>query len=58
MTLSELDGIKGIGPGTKEILLKNFDSTDKIKKIPASELEKLIGKGRTVILTKFYKNQL
>jgi excinuclease ABC subunit C len=58
MTLSELDSIKGIGPGTKEILLKNFDSTDKIKKTPASELEKLVGKGKAGILIKFYKNQL
>jgi excinuclease ABC subunit C len=58
MTKSELDDIKGIGPKTKEILLKNFDSPEKIRKTPAGELEKLVGRNKAEILTKFYKNQL
>ena len=31
MIKSDLDQIKGIGPKTKEILLKHFESVDKIK---------------------------
>jgi excinuclease ABC subunit C len=58
MTRSELDEIKGIGPKTKEILLKNFDSPEKIRKTPASELEKIVGANKASILTKFFKNQL
>jgi excinuclease ABC subunit C len=58
MTKSELDDIKGIGPKTKQILLKNFDSPEKIRKTPAVELEKLVGRNKAEILTKFYKNQL
>jgi excinuclease ABC subunit C len=57
MTISELDKIKGIGPKTKEILLKNFDSPDKIRNSSANELEKLIGKNKAKILTEFYKKQ-
>jgi len=58
MTSSELDKIKGIGPMTKEVLLKNFDSPEKIRSIPVSELEKLVGKSKASILEKFFKNQL
>lgn len=43
MVSSELDRIKGIGPRTKEILLKHFGSMDKIANAPAQELENLIG---------------
>jgi excinuclease ABC subunit C len=57
MTKSELDNIKGIGLKTKEILLKNFDSPEKIGKTPAMELEKLVGRNKAGILMKFYKNQ-
>jgi excinuclease ABC subunit C len=58
MIKSELDKIKGIGPTTKEILLKNFDSPEKIRNTSANELEKLVGKSKASILTKFFKNQL
>jgi excinuclease ABC subunit C len=58
MIKSELDKIKGIGPKTKEILLKNFDSPEKIRNTSANELEKLVGKSKASILTKFFKNQL
>jgi excinuclease ABC subunit C len=58
MTSSELDKIKGIGPRTKEILLKNFESPEKIRTTPLSELEKLVGKSKATILEKFFKNQL
>ena len=57
MTRSELDEIKGIGPRTKEILLRNFDSVDKIRKTAEGELEKLVGSSKAEILRKFFNNQ-
>lgn len=58
MTKSGLDEIKGIGPKTKEILLKNFDSPEKIGKAIRDELEKLVGKSKAAILTKYFENLL
>ena len=55
MTKSELDDIKGIGPKTKEILLKTFESPEKIIKTSPGELEKLVGRSKADILRKFYK---
>jgi len=57
MIRSELDEIKGIGPKTKEILLRNFDSVDKIRKTAEGELEKLVGSSKAGILRKFFRNQ-
>lgn len=54
MLKSELDSIKGIGPKTKEVLLKNFSSVDEIKKADRSTLEKLIGNSKTSILASFF----
>ncbi len=54
MTKSELDSIKGIGPRTKEILLKHFGSVDKIKKAPGEELEKIIGGSKASVLTNYF----
>ncbi|MDP4224626.1 MAG: excinuclease ABC subunit UvrC [Bacteroidota bacterium] len=56
MTRSELDNIKGIGPKTKEILLKNFDSLEKIKETPGDTLEKLIGGSKAAIVIRYLKN--
>lgn len=50
MIFSELDKIKGIGPKTKEILMKHFNSVDDIKSAPEQEIEKLIGKSKAKIL--------
>jgi len=50
MLRSELDGIKGIGPVTKEILLKNFSSMDEIKEAGRDKLESLIGKSKAGII--------
>jgi excinuclease ABC subunit C len=57
MISSELDKVKGIGPKTKEILLRNFDSPEKIQETSSGELEKLIGKSKASILVKFFKIQ-
>jgi excinuclease ABC subunit C len=56
MTSSKLDKIKGIGPKTKEVLLKNFDSPEKIRETTLNELEKLVGRSKALILEKFFKN--
>ncbi|MCJ7449986.1 MAG: excinuclease ABC subunit UvrC [Bacteroidales bacterium] len=55
MTKSDLDMIKGIGPKTKETLLRKIGSPEKIKKIPVEELIKIIGKQKAYILTNYFK---
>ena len=55
MTRSDLDSIKGIGTKTKEILLKEIGSMEKIKNTPFEDLKKLVGKQKAVILTDFFK---
>lgn len=57
MTKSELDMIKGIGPKTKEILLRNFGSVHEIKNAGKNELEKFIGKSKSEIIRKFLENR-
>lgn len=57
MIKSELDQIKGIGPRTKEVLLKNFKSTDDIRKTTQKELSGIVGINKASILTKYFENQ-
>lgn len=45
-TASLLDGIRGIGPITKEKLLKRFHSVKQIREASAQELQEVLGKGR------------
>jgi len=56
MTRSSLDDIKGIGPKTKDILIKKFGSLEKIISVPAGDLEKLIGKSKTQKILAFIRN--
>jgi excinuclease ABC subunit C len=51
MTKSSLDEIKGIGPKTKDILLKRFGSVEKILEASENELQNAIGLKKTSILT-------
>ena len=44
MVRSDLDQIKGIGPKTKEILLKHFGSVEKIRNSSPEELDNIIGR--------------
>lgn len=55
---SELDNIKGIGPKTKEELLKNFKTVKKMKEAGLAELIKIIGpaKGK-IIYTHFQEKK-
>jgi excinuclease ABC subunit C len=55
MIKSDLDQIKGIGPKTKEILLKHFESVEKIKDAPQEELQKLVGATKTAVLTEYFQ---
>jgi excinuclease ABC subunit C len=55
MIRSDLDQIRGIGPKTKEILLKHFDSVDKIKEASSDELENLVGTAKSSILSGYFK---
>ena len=47
---SALDEIKGIGPATKQILLKKFKSIKRIKDADIDELEAAIGKAKAKII--------
>ena len=47
---SELDDIKGIGPKTKELLLKHFKSTKRIKEADIQEITKLIGDSKAKLI--------
>jgi excinuclease ABC subunit C len=56
MTKSDLDQIKGIGPKTKDALLKHFGSVDKIRNASNKELEKVVGKSKTSVLSEYFRN--
>jgi excinuclease ABC subunit C len=57
MIKSDLDQIKGVGPKTKEILLKHFESVAKIKDASKEELEKLVGNTKTSVLLDYFQKQ-
>jgi excinuclease ABC subunit C len=54
MIKTELDEISGIGSKTKNLLLKNYKSIDKIKRIPENELSSLIGLYRAKIIVDYF----
>jgi excinuclease ABC subunit C len=47
---SELDSIKGIGPTTKTLLLREFKSVKRIKETSAEAIAKVIGPAKTKVL--------
>jgi len=47
---SQLDDIKGIGPATKEKLLKHFKSVSKIRAASFEELAEVIGVGKAKMI--------
>ena len=55
MIKSDLDQIKGIGPSTKEILLKHFESVDKIKSASPEEVKNLVGPSKASILSEYFR---
>jgi excinuclease ABC subunit C len=58
MIKSDLDQIKGVGPKTKEILLKHFESVEKIKDASREELQKLVGATKTTVLLDYFQKQV
>ncbi len=54
MIKSDLDQIKGIGPKTKEILLKHFGSVEKIRNSSLEELENIVGSAKTAVLMEYF----
>lgn len=55
-THSQLDEIKGIGPKTKELLLKEFKSVKRISEASEEELSALIGSSKATILKSTLSN--
>ena len=51
---SELDNIKGIGPATKTLLLKNFKSVKRIKEASSEEIEKFVGTSKAKIIKEYF----
>lgn len=56
MTQSELDGIKGIGPKTKQVLIDKYKTLSGIGKAPREEIEALIGNKKASILFEYIDN--
>ncbi len=56
MLKSELDGVKGIGQKTKDLLLERYKSIEVIKSLDFSELEKLIGKKKATDLMNYFNS--
>jgi len=53
---SELDDISGIGPKTKENLLKHFKTVKRLKTAEAGDIAQVIGPTKTKILIEHFKN--
>ncbi len=54
---SELDNIKGVGDETKRLLLKEFRSVKRIRLAKDEELEKIVGKHKTLLIRKYFENK-
>lgn len=54
---SELDDIEGLGPGTREKLLKHFKSVSKIKAATDTEITSLVGKHKAELLRAYLSTQ-
>ena len=52
---SELDDINGIGPKTKETLLKTFKTVKRIREASLDEIEKAVGKNKAEIIKRELK---
>jgi len=53
---SELDDIKGIGPKTKEALLKAFKSVKQIREAELQQLTEAVGAAKAQIVHEYFKN--
>uniref|UniRef100_A0AB33J2P9 UvrABC system protein C n=1 Tax=Prevotella sp. GTC17254 TaxID=3236794 RepID=A0AB33J2P9_9BACT len=55
---SELDDIKGIGPKTKEALIKEFKSVKKIREANLEALTTVVGSAKATIINEYFSNKL
>lgn len=55
-TVSELDGIKGIGAATASKLMKHFKSLKRLKEAELSEVEAVVGKSKAAILSSAFND--
>lgn len=54
---SELDDIKGIGPKTKEALLKTFKTVKRIRESSMEELSETVGKQKAELIKTYFEEQ-
>ncbi len=54
MTKSDLDMIRGVGDKTKEILLREIGSVEKIKNTSKENLQKIVGKHKASLLAQYF----
>ena len=54
---SELDDIKGIGPKTKDLLLKKLKSVKKIKESDLQTLTEIVGASKAQIVRNYFENK-
>ena len=52
---SELDDIKGVGPKTKEILIKALKSVKNIREASLPQLQQLVGPAKTQLIFHHFK---
>ncbi|MDE6558822.1 MAG: excinuclease ABC subunit C, partial [Muribaculaceae bacterium] len=55
--LSQLDGIKGIGPATQTMLMKHFKSVKRMREASPEEIASVVGKAKASILTEHFAAQ-
>ena len=58
MNVSALDGIKGIGPKTRDLLLREAGSVAKIKKMSLDQLSLVVGLSKAQLVFDFFNKQV
>ena len=58
MNVSALDGIKGIGPKTRDLLLREAGSVAKIKKMSLDQLSSVIGPSKAQLVFDYFNKQV
>ena len=56
-TVSELDGIKGVGPATSAALMKHFKSLKRLREADISEIASVVGKSKAALLTAHFSEK-
>ena len=52
--VSELDGIKGIGPASQKALMKHFKSLRRLREAPEEEIAGVVGKAKAAVLAAYF----